>query len=266
METGDLSHGNGDGKAIAAAGREEVERGLSKIEGKHGRTSAATDASNGGGPHDGTGAAAPVRDPDAPQASAAAPRADPSAGKARGDAPEPDTSGYTGLADKETGTGTASAVRGAVGGPGTDLRTNAQIAAPAAPPARDDRPTGNDPNVQRDTGVESVMAPGDACKQSRPSTNLPLSGETGGPRSDQRPDKQFGTHAPLAPGGPNVQHDTGVLESRPAPGDTGTQARPTTNLPLSGETAGQPEEQSSGTAALGQMEQRSERPADAGSG
>jgi len=156
METGDLSQGNGDGKATAAAGREEVERGPSKIEGKHGRTSAATDAPNGGG-HDGTGAATPVRDPDAPQASAAAPRADPSTGKARGDAPEPDTSGYTGLAGKETGTGTASAVRGAVGGPGTDLHTNAQIAAPAAPPARDDRPTGNDPNVQRDTGVESVM-------------------------------------------------------------------------------------------------------------
>ena len=275
METGDLSHGHGDGKAIAAAGREEVERGLSKIEGKHTRTSAATDAPNGCGPHDDTGAA-PVPDPNAPHASAAAPRADPIAGKARGDAPDPDTGGYTGLAGKETGTGTASAARGAVGGPGTDLRTNAQIAAPAAPPARDDRPTGNDPNVQRDTGVESVMAPGDACKQSRPSTNLPLSGETGGPRSDQRTDEQFGTHAPLAPGGrlaarpadgPNVQHDTGVLESRPAPGDTGTQARPTTNLPLSGETAGQPEEQSSsGTAAPGQMEQRSERPADAGSG
>jgi len=265
METGDLSHGNGDWKAIAAAGREEVERGLSKIEGKHGRTSAATDAPNGGGPHDGTGAA-PVRDPNAPHSSAAAPRADPSAGKARGDAPEPDTSGYAGLAGKETGTGTASAARGAVGGPGTDLRTNAQIAAPAAPPARDVRPTGNDPNVQRDTGVESVMAPGDACKQSRPSTNLPLS-ETGGSRSDQRTGEQFGGRLAARPAdGPNVQHDTGVLESRPGPGDTGTQARPTTNLPLSGETAGQPEEQSSGTAALGQMEQRSERPADAGSG
>jgi len=273
METGDLSHGNGDGKAIAAAGREEVERGLSKIEGKHARTSAATDAPNGSGPHDGTGAA-PVRDPNAPQASAAAPRVDISAGKARGDAPELDTSGYTGLAGKETGTGTASAAKGAVGGPGTDLRANAQITAPAAPPARDDRPTDtDDPNVQHDTGVELVTAPGDPRKQTRPSTNLPLSDETGGPRLDQRTDEQFGTHAPLAPGdrpaarpadGPNVQHDTGVLESRPAPGDTGKQARPTTNLSLSGETGGQPEEQSSGAAA--QMEQRSERPADAGSG
>ena len=60
----------GDGKAIAAAGREEVERGLNKFEGKYARTFAATDAPIGGGPHDGTGAgAAPVRDP---QASAAA--------------------------------------------------------------------------------------------------------------------------------------------------------------------------------------------------
>ena len=111
-----------------------------------------------------------------------------------------------------------------------------------------------------------MTAPADACKQTRPSTNLPLSGETGGRRSDQPTDEQFATHAPLGPGGhpaarpadgPNVQHDTGV-ESRLAPGDTGNQARPTTNLPP-GETAAQLE-QSSGTAA--QMEQRSDRPAD----
>jgi len=232
METGDLSHGNGDGKAIAAAGREEVERGLSKIEGKHARTSAATDAPNGSGPHDGTGAA-PVRDPNAPQASAAAPRADISAGKARGDAPELDTSGYTGLAGKETGTGTASAAKGAVGGPGTDLRANAQIAAPAAPPARDDRPTdADDPNVQHDTGVELVTAPGDPRKQSRPSTNLPLSDETGGgwinaptsnselthhwhqvivPPHDQRMGQTFNM-TPVYPGRPLA-----ILANKPAP-------------------------------------------------
>ena len=86
--------------------------------------------------------------------------------------------------DKETGTDTASAtVGGTVGGPGTDLRTNEQIAAPA-PPARGDRAAAaaaDDPSVQHhDTGVESVTAPGDPRKQTRPSTNLPLSGETAG--------------------------------------------------------------------------------------
>jgi len=269
METGDFGRGHGKGKAIAAAGREEVERGLNKFEGTHVRTSAVTDAPNGGGPHahDGTLAgAAPVGDPNAPHASAAAPRADPSAGKGKARWDAPDTNGYS---DKETGTGTASAAGGAVGGPGTDLRTNEQIAAPGARPARGARPAGagtDDPNVQHDTGVESVTAPGDPRKQTRFSTNLPQSGEAGGPRSDQRTDEQFATHAPAArpADGPNVQHDTGV-ESRLAPGDTGKQARATTNLPLSGETAGRPEEQSSGTAA--QVEQRSDRPtAVAGSG
>jgi len=101
--------GGGDGKAIAAAGREEVERGLNKIEGKHARAT-DTDTPNGGRPHDDTGAgAAPVRDPNAPQASAAAPRADPSAA--------PATNGHPGPADKETGTGTGGAV--GPGGPGS---------------------------------------------------------------------------------------------------------------------------------------------------
>jgi len=267
MEAGDLGHGHGNGKVIAAAGREEVERGLNKIEGTHVRTSAATDAPNGGGPHNGTGAAH-VGDPNAPHTSAAAPRTDPSDGKARvGDAPV--TSGYTGPTDRKTGTGigTASAAGGAVGGgPGTDLRTDEQIAAPA-PPTRGDRlASADDPNV-RHHGVGSVTTPGDPHTQTHPSTNLPLSGETGGPRSDQRTDEQFATHAPLGSGGhpaaarpaddPNVQHDTGV-ESRLAPGETGNQARPTMNVPP-GETAAQLE-QSSGTAA--QMEQRSDRPAD----
>jgi hypothetical protein len=146
-----------------------VERGLNKIEGKHARTSAATDAPNGGGPHDGTGAgAAPVC---APRASAAAPRTDPSAGKARGDAP--DTNGYP-------GTGTANAAGGAVGGPGpgSDQRTDAQFPAPAPPGDRLIAAEGQ--TFQHDKGVESRPAPGDAGKQTRPITNLPLSGETAG--------------------------------------------------------------------------------------
>ena len=217
LEAGDLGHGHGNGKAIAEAGREEVQRGLDKIEGKHARTSAATDTPNGGGPHhDGTGAAT-VRDANAPQAPAAAPHADPSAGKARGDAQ--DTNGYPGLAGKVTGAGagTAGAAGGAVGGggPGSELRTNEQIAAPAPPPpapARGDRPAAatqpDRPNIQRDTsggGVGSMtVAPGDAGKQTRPSTNLPpASGETGVPRSDRRTDsdEQFSAFAPpTAPG------------------------------------------------------------------
>jgi hypothetical protein len=255
-----------------------VQQGLDKIEGKHAKTSAATDAPNGGGPHDGTvTGAAPVRDANAPRAPAAAPRADPSAWKARGDAQ--DTNWYPGPAGKVTGagTGTASAAGGAVGGggPGSDLRTDEQIAAPAPPaPARGDRPaaaTDSDGpnNIQRDTdtGVGSTTAPGDPGKQTRPSTNLPLSsGETGEPRSDQRTD--FAPPAgdrPAATGdsGPNVQRDTGVESTgRPAPGDTGKQTRPATNLPLSGERVGQPEGQSFGTGA--QMEQRSDRPTDVG--
>ena len=234
-----------------------MERGLNKIEGKHARTSSATDAPNGGGHHNGTGAA-PARDTNAPQASATATRADPSVGKASGDAPG-------GAAYKETGTGTAGAVGGAVGGgPGSDQRTNAneQIAAPA-PPARGDRPAGtDDPNVQRDTGgVASTTAPGDPGKQTRASTNLPLSGEKGGPRSDQRTDdsEQFTAFAPpgdrpaAADAGPNVRHGTGV-ESRSALGDTGKQTRPATNFPPSGGTAGQPE------GPFSEMEARMEQP------
>lgn len=255
-----------------------MQQGLNKIEGKHARTPEATDAPNGGGPHDGTvTGAAPVRDANAPQAaSAAAPRADPSAGKARGDAK--DTNGYPGSAGKVTGGGAGAAgiAGGAVGGGGrgSELRTNEQTAAPAPPvPARGDRPT-DGPNIQRDTaGVGSMTAAtGDAGKQTRPSTNLPLSsGETGGPRSDRRTvsDEQFSAFAPPASsrpaatgdGGPNVQRDTGV-GSGTAPGDTGKQTRPATNLPSSGEWVGQPEGQSFGTGA--RMEQRSDRPTNAG--
>ena len=257
-----------------------MQRGLDKIEGKHARTSAATDAPNGGGPRDGsvTGAA-PVRDANAPQAiSTAAPRVDPSAGKARGDAQ--DTNGYPDPAGKVTGAGIGAA-GGAVGGGGLgpDLRTNeGQTAAPAPPvPAREDRPT-DGPNIQRDTasgvGSMTAAAPGDAGKQTRPSTNHPLSsGETGGPsRSDRRTDsdEQFSAFAPPAggrrpaatgDGGPDVKRDTGV-GSGTAPGDTGKQTRPTTNLPSSGEWVGQPEGQSFGTGA--QMEHRSDRPTDVG--
>ena len=170
-----------------------------------------------------------------------------SAEKARGDAP--DTNGYLGPAAKETGTGTANTAGGAVGGPGSDQRTDEQTEAPALP-VRGGRPAAtDDPN---DTGVESMTAPGDSSKQSRPSTNLPpLSGETGAPGSDQRTDEQFAGPAPpgdrpIAAEGQDFQHDTGV-ESRPAPGDAGKQTRPITNLPLSGETAGQVQSSASGT-------------------
>ena len=252
-----------------------MQRGLDKIEGKHARTSAATDAPNGGGPRDGTvTGAAPVRDDaNAPQAPAAAPRVDPSTGKARGDAQ--DTNGYPGSAGKVTGAGTGAAgvAGGAVGGggPGSELRTNEQNAAPAPPvPARGDRPK-DGPNIQRDTA--GGVGTGHAGKQTHPSTNLPLSsGETGAPsRSDRRTesDEQFSAFAPPAggrpaatgDGGPNVQRDPGV-GSGTAPGDTGKQTHPTTNLPSSGEWVGQPEGQSFGTGA--QMEHRSDRPTDVG--
>jgi hypothetical protein len=69
LEAGDFGRGHGDGKAIAAAGREEVERGPDKLEGKHIETSAANVTDNGGGVGVGDGkGTVSGRDPNAPQA------------------------------------------------------------------------------------------------------------------------------------------------------------------------------------------------------
>jgi hypothetical protein len=133
LGAGDRGRGHGNGKAIAAAGREEVERGLDKLEGKRTRTSTtASVAPTGQDPNPpqtstaptdpranpsveeareegqidargypadrGTTAVAPTgRDPNAPQTSTAAtvdPRADPSAEKAREEGSADAAGGY----------------------------------------------------------------------------------------------------------------------------------------------------------------------------
>ncbi|KAH9981641.1 hypothetical protein BJV74DRAFT_854465 [Russula compacta] len=121
LDARNSSHGTG--KPIAAAGREEVERGLDKLEGKPTRTSAGSQVPDRGGDGDGTGAVSGRGDTTA-QASAAATRADITAKNARVPAAD---AGYP--ADN----GTASAAPGDTGS--------------RRPEQRDDT------NVQRDTGV-----------------------------------------------------------------------------------------------------------------
>lgn len=84
LEAGDFYHGRGEGKEILAAGRDEVERGLNRIEGRQAVTS-ATGHDQGHGVGDGT-SVAPGHDPNTntPQARATvASRADPTSGKDR---------------------------------------------------------------------------------------------------------------------------------------------------------------------------------------
>jgi len=136
--------GHGDGQAIAAAGRDEVHRGLDKLEGKSTTTStAAGDTAvgpNQRGVDDTTGAASGPA-PTAPQGPAAAPRADPNAGQTRGDA---GANGY--LPDKRT-----AAAEGDTFGRRSDRYGNEQIATTAAP--RDQPAAADGPGVQRNANV-----------------------------------------------------------------------------------------------------------------
>ncbi|KAI9509026.1 hypothetical protein F5148DRAFT_1190694, partial [Russula earlei] len=88
LEAADRGRGVGKGSAIAAAGRDEVERGLRKLEGKPATTSAAGAApdNNRGGVDDG-GSAASRWGQTSPRAPATAPRADSTAEKAKVDPP-----------------------------------------------------------------------------------------------------------------------------------------------------------------------------------
>jgi len=137
--------GHGDRKAIAAAGRDEVVRGLDKLEGKSSTTSTAagaTPGSNQRGVDDATGAVSGPA-PTAPQAPATAPRSDgPTSGQARGDA---GTTGYP--PDKQTaGTATTTARDTRAGQYG-----NGQFATTTA--SRDHLLNADGLRVQRDNDV-----------------------------------------------------------------------------------------------------------------
>jgi hypothetical protein len=156
MDAVDFGHGNG--KAIVAAGRDEVQRGLNKIEGRP----TATSATGGhapdyrGGVDGGTGAA-PTLDPNTPQYSTSAPRADPTTEKIRGYTAD---TGYP--ADKSTASATANSALG---------RTSEQQQFSATVSPRD-RPTqgptaADDPSVQRDIDVRQQGASSDRDKGNR---------------------------------------------------------------------------------------------------
>ena len=244
MGAGDRGRGHGNGKAIAAAGREEVERGLDKLEGKRTRTSAAGVAPTG-------------QDPNAPQTSTATadPRAIPSAEKAREEGPA-DVGGYP--ADKGTTAGVAPTGRDPNDAPQTSR------ADPSAEKAREEGPAdvGGYPADRGTTGPASGSAEGgDVPGRTRPG---------------EYRDEQTGSHAvprarPQAAAaaatrnGPSGHHDADV-EPRTASGDPENlkQTRDVANVPRYGDVTSQ-EQPPFGTEAQTE-EGSSGRPADADSG
>lgn len=160
LQTGDFGHGRGDGREIIAAGREEVERGLNRIEGRPIATSATGQDRdrNQRGVDDGTGAA-PGQGPNtAPQASAA-PRYDPASEKGRDDAAD---TRY--LGDR----GTAGVAANGTYGRSPEQYQGEQSAATA--PARDPLRAGDSPGVQPNTDVRQQgngIAPGDRGTDTR---------------------------------------------------------------------------------------------------
>jgi len=154
LGTGHFGHSRGDGTEITAAGRDEVERGLNRIEGKPIAASATghDQDQDQHGVDDGTGAA-PGHGPNtAPQATAA-PRADPTSGKA-------DT-GYIG--DRGTGGVAANGTHD----PSPEQYHGKQSAATAPPRdplgAGDSRGVPNTDVRQQGNGI----APGDRGKETR---------------------------------------------------------------------------------------------------
>ena len=170
MEAGDRGHGHGNGKAIAEAGRQEVERGLDRLEGKHTKTSTASVTSTG-------------PDPNAPQAptATAAPRVDTSGEEAR-EKGTADTHGYP--ADKGT---TASAAGSNVRGGGSDQYRDEQSASRATPHVRP-AAAADVPSGQLGADVEPRMASGGPEEQPRDAPNAPRSGNiAAGQPEEQRP-------------------------------------------------------------------------------
>jgi hypothetical protein len=152
LEAGTFGHGHGNGKEILAAGRDEVERGLDRIEGRQTATS-ATGHDQERGVGDGTGVVPGGHDlnTNTPQARATAgSRADPISGNDRDVA---DT-GYIG--DR----GNPGTAANGTHGPSPEQCHGEKIAATAPP--RDPLGVGDGP-VQPNTVVRqgNVMAPSD---------------------------------------------------------------------------------------------------------
>lgn len=159
LEAGDFGRGRGDGKEIIAAGRNEVERGLNRIEGT------ATSAT---GQDQGTGAA-PGHDPNTVQAGVA-PRTDPTSEKGRGDATD---TGY--LGDR----GTAGAAANDTHSPPPEQYHGEKTAATA--PHRDSLNAGT--GVQPNTDVRQQgngIAPSDRGKETRPTAGTQYSADAAG--------------------------------------------------------------------------------------
>ena len=154
LEAGDFGHGHGNGRGIIAAGRDEVERGLNRIEGRQTATSA-----DQRGVDDGTGVA-PGHDSNT-QATAAS-RVDPTLEKGRGDVANTSylaDRGTTGAAANDAHVQSPQQYHGeptAAPAPPRDLRS-----APAA---------ADDPGVQPNTDVRQQgngIAPSDRGEETR---------------------------------------------------------------------------------------------------
>jgi hypothetical protein len=219
--------------ALITAGRQEVERGLDRIEGK-------PTAGEGSGVGDGTGATPTT----APQATTAAPRAEPTSQEARGAAADISHPLDNGAAANGTrGHGPASEQRHdertqaaaitapphdrpiAANGTGiqrdTDMRqqrngTDAgdqdnldmDTAATVSP---SDRPTADDgpPGAQRDTDVrQHVQGNGSATGTSVHDIQTRIAGGSAADASDSANAAAGGDDSPAASGSPGVQGDT----------------------------------------------------------
>jgi len=159
LEAGDCGRGDGKGRELITAGRDEVERGLSRVrvEGRPTATPTGHDQDRDQrGVDDGTSSGAPGHDPNTPQATAAS-RADPTSEKGRGDVA--DTS-Y--LADR----GTDGTAANGTHGPSPDQYHGEQTAATTPP--RDPLSATDGPGVQPNTDVRQQgngIAPSDRGKE-----------------------------------------------------------------------------------------------------
>jgi hypothetical protein len=214
LGAGDRGRGHGNGKAIAAAGREEVERGLDKLEGKRIRTSTTA------------GVAPTGQDPNPPQTSTATvdSRANLSAEKA-GEEGSADPRGYP--ADRGTTAGIAPTGRDPNAPQTSTAATVDPRAGPSAEKVREEGPAdaGGYPADRRTTASSGAVGGDDVP----------------GRWPDEYRDEQAGSHAvtrdhPQAAAaaatrnGPGGQREADV-EPRTTSGDPDEQTRDVANVP-----------------------------------